>query len=207
MGMIYGKKVVYWYELSNTITFLPPLPITFDTEIFNRAFGALKYVENKTIVHRSEYLYRIIDFEPSEEDLFLSFVEPVDDDGNVTVSPLAFTLLKIENERKPVKLLIELKEKLIKDISPTAQCIRRDLTDKVSSPLWRKNHVHIWNATDLIVYKLRNNPMCRIAGFADENGDFIMTHYFSDHADYERTLTGAKASSFQNRKTIQWVTE
>jgi putative CRISPR-associated protein (TIGR02619 family) len=207
IGMVYGKKVIHWYEITRQIVILPPMPITFDTEIFNRAFDALKYVEEKTYVHKSEYLYRIKDYEAVEEDLFLSYVENIDDTGNITVSPLAFTLLKIENERRPVKILADLCDSLRKDTTPAVQSIKQHLSEKLSSPLWRRNHMHPFIGTDLTVFKTGNNPVRRIAGFMLNDTDFGVTHCFTNHYEYERVLNVDKIAKFANRTFVDWQAE
>jgi len=207
LGMIYGKKVIHWYDLTKQIMILPPMPITFDTEIFSRAFNALKHVEENTYVHKFEYLNRIKGYEAVEEDLFLSFVESIDNVGNVTVSPLAFTLLKIENERKPVKILAELYSKIRDDTTLAVLSMRQCITEKLSSPLWRKSHIHPFSGTDLIVFKTGNNPVRRIAGFMLNEVDFGVTHCFTDHNEYERVLNVDTIAKFRDRQFVDWQTE
>ena len=94
LGMLYGKPSIYLFEFSEELIKLPPLPITFDLDIYERVKGALRFLENEVVASEDAFLSKIEGYDPSERDLFLSFTESYE--GGITLSPLAYVLLKIE---------------------------------------------------------------------------------------------------------------
>ena len=70
LGMLYGKKTVYIFEFSQELIYLPPLPFTFDINIFERVRPALKLVDNEVAVTEEQFLSRIIGTRKKKENYF-----------------------------------------------------------------------------------------------------------------------------------------
>jgi putative CRISPR-associated protein (TIGR02619 family) len=60
IGMLFGKKIIYIFEHSEALLILPPLPISFNLYLFNRAIPALKYLEKESWASKQAYLSLII---------------------------------------------------------------------------------------------------------------------------------------------------
>ena len=203
VGMLFGKKIVYMFESSKQLLTLPPLPVTFDLNLFHRALPAIKHVENQTFTSKWEYFGRISNFSVDEENLFLSYVEDAGE-GLVTLSPLAFALYKLEDNREVPKILPEIVKDLQNDNSESA-CQLKRMIGHVSSPLWRNMHIHKFEGTDLLVFKI-NLTAERIAGFLKGN-EFYVTHAFKNHQTYEAAMFGARKSDYLNREYAYWPIE
>ena len=78
LGMLYGKKTVYIFEFSESLIILPPLPFSFDLNFFDRVRPALEYLNKEIAVDEELYLSKVVNYTPSERDLFMSFTEPFD---------------------------------------------------------------------------------------------------------------------------------
>ena len=200
-GMIFGRKSVYVFEFSNQLVTLPPLPISFDRNTYNRARSALRYLEEEVAIPEQAFLNRIDGFVPEERDYFMSFVEPFDESGKVTLSPLAFCLLKID-EKDHFCLVSEKVVNLFKGANPTAKEKISRLLDNVADPLWRNSHIKRWGQTDLIVLKPGATAE-RLAGFV-ENGQFHVALMYLDHSDYERDLACHSRNSTKGMKFEKW---
>jgi len=200
IGMIFGIKIVYMFVESNSLLTLPPLPISFNLELFNRVKPALKDLIDSPRLSRWEYLRRIEDYAQEEENLFMSFVETVGDD--VMISPLAFSLYEIEENRAKPKVSDSVMAKLDKMKDTESQKKLKDMIGESSSIFWRNTHHHSFSGTDLSVFKQGGNA-CRIAGFL-QNGVIFVTHAFGDHDEYEKRLKGTYTKDYLNATYADW---
>jgi len=199
LGMMFGKKTVYIFEFAEQLIFLPPLPFSFDLNIFDRARPALEYIEDKVAVSEQTYLSKIKNYSENERELFLSFVEPFED--KLTISSLAYCFLTTEKESKQALVLKNIANELETDNSHPGLALRR-LLSKVSSPLWRNNHSENWRTSDLIVIK-QNRTAERLAGFV-KNNTFHITHAFRTHEEYEAKLPGCSVKDYVNECFTEW---
>ena len=198
LGMIFGKRSVYRFENSKAMINLPPLPLTFDTEVFDRAKNALSFIEKETCIPEQKFFSLIENYQESERPLFLSFTEP-DDNNFVTLSPLAFCLLSISENTKDLEILPKTKDELNQILKTPHKDKMLSLLKKVRDPLLRNTARDSWNLTDLVVYKLYRSTE-RVAGFYKDNV-FKITHVFAeDHADYERSLKLCYKKDYGNEK-------
>ena len=200
-GMLFGRKSVYVFEFSNQLVTLPPLPISFDLDAYNRARKALRCLEDEVALPEQAYLNQICGFVPEERDFFMAFVEPLDESGQVTLSPLAFCLLKID-EKDHFCWISEKVVSLFKGASPTAKEKIARLLDNVADPLWRHSHIHSFAGTDLIVLKPGATAE-RLAGFG-KNGQFYVALMYLDHNDYERDLARHSRNSTEGMNFEKW---
>lgn len=204
LGMLYGKSSVYIFEHAEQLISLPPLPFSFDIEIYNRVVPALKRIDEKTAISEQEYYANIIDYTEQEKPLFSSFIESIDD-NLVTISPLAEVLLSIENRGASPIVSQNVLEELQDDNTQPALALKRLIKNSVN-PLWRKQHSEKWHETDLIVIK-QNATAERLAGFIKDN-DFHVAYAFRTHELYERDLPKYDVKSAKKLNYKQWeITE
>ena len=209
LGMLYGKKAIYLFEFSEELIELPPLPLTFDYDIFQRVEGALKFLEKEGAAPEEAYLKKIVAYDPAERDLFLSFVEI--EEGLVTLSPLAYVLLKIE-ENAHTPLVSETAIEQIEAQKGQKRTVLERLVLNCANPLWRTHHIHRWKDSDLLIIKPGNTSE-RLAGFM-KDGVFHVALAFANHNEYEKELPKYTLSDFKERtfapfkphivKEIEW---
>lgn len=205
LGMLYRRRSVYIFEHAEELIDLPPLPFAFDLNLYQRAQKALQRIEQETAVREEIFFDAIDGYCPEERDLFLSFTEPVDSSGNITLSPLAFCLLKIETEgSRPPKIRSQVRDFLKRDLGDSGK-ILRTMISNCSSPLWRNTHYHTWSRdkTDLIIMK-RSASSERLAGFLHE-GVFHVTHAFSSHDKYEKELENKFRANYNPSEFTEWA--
>jgi putative CRISPR-associated protein (TIGR02619 family) len=203
LGMLYGKRSVYIFEFADELIHLPPLPFSFDLALFQRVSPALSYMYEEVAVSEEAFLGKILDFTPSERELFMTFTEPFDG-GKITISPLAYCLLNIEEKQESCLVCKKVVDKLEKTVGTPGIVLQR-LIVKSGSPMWRNFHLHRWGNTDLLIMKPGNTPE-RIAGFV-KKGKFHVTHAFSDHQEYERTLGKYSKKDFAETEFMSWEPE
>ena len=204
LGMLYGKRSVYIFEHAEQLINLPPLPFSFDIDIYNRVVPALKRIDEQTAIAEQEYYACIIDYTEQEKPLFTSFIEPIGD-NMVTISPLAEVLLSIENRNSYPIVSQNVIDELQYDNTQPALALKRLIKNSVN-PLWRKQHSEKWHETNLIVIK-QNATAERLAGFVKNNA-FYVAYAFRTHEIYERDLPKYDEKMAKNLKYQQWeITE
>ncbi|KZS22760.1 hypothetical protein BMY_0587 [Wohlfahrtiimonas chitiniclastica] len=199
--MLYGKRSVYIFEHAEQLINLPPLPFTFDIDIYNRVVPALKRIDEQTAISEQEYYSCIIDYTEHEKPLFSSFIEPIDN-NMVTISALAEVLLSIENRNAVPIVSQSVIDGLQDDMTHPGLALKRLIKNSVN-PLWRKQHSEKWYTTDLIVIK-QNATAERLAGFIKDNA-FHVAYAFRTHEAYERDLPKYNENSAKNMNYTQWV--
>lgn len=204
LGMLYGKRSIYIFEHAEQLISLPPLPFSFDIEIYNRVVPALKRIDEQTAISEQEYYANIIDYTEQERPLFTSFIEPIGD-NMVTISSLAEVLLSIENREAAPTVSRNVIEELQNDNTQPALALKRLIKNSVN-PLWRNQHSKNWRLTDLIVIK-QNATAERLAGFI--KGDaFHVAYAFRTHEAYELELPKYDVSGAKKLDYKQWdITE
>ena len=200
LGMLYGKRSVYIFEHAEQLINLPPLPFSFDIDIYNRVVPALKRIDEQTAITEQEYYSCIIDYIEQEKQLFTSFIEPIGD-NMVTISPLAEVLLSIENRNSYPIVSQKVIDELQHDITQPALALKRLIKNSVN-PLWRKQHSEKWYETNLIVIK-QNATAERLAGFIKDDA-FYVAYAFRTHEIYERDLPKYDEKIAKNLKYQQW---
>jgi putative CRISPR-associated protein (TIGR02619 family) len=194
LGMLYGRRCVYLFEYAEELINLPPLPFSFNLQLYNRVRPALVYTEENVAVSEEAFLSKVIDYTPAEHDRFMVFTEPFDE-HSVTISALAYCLYNIDNAgEKPL-----LAESALKDLSKTtgtSSVVLRRLIKKSTNPLWRSQHTHTVYTSDLIILK-QGHTSERIAGFV-RDGRFLITIVFDNHDDYEANIGKHRQKDYEN---------
>jgi putative CRISPR-associated protein (TIGR02619 family) len=200
LGMLYGKRTVYMFEFADEIITLPTLPFSFDMTLYNRARPAISLIETEVAVTEEAFLKKIRNYSSEEQDRFLAFTEPFDS-NLITLSPLAYCFVSIEqNNKKPI-IAQSVFEDLLEMEGVTALMVKRLIKNSVN-PIWRERHIENWRGTDLLVLKQINTAE-RIAGFLKE-GRFYITHVFASHDDYQRILGRYSKKDFNNVPFVKW---
>lgn len=204
LGMLYGRPSVYIFEHAEQLIYLPPLPFTFDIDIYNRVVPALKRIDEQTAISEQEYYSYIIDYTESEKPLFTSFIEPIGD-NMVTISSLSEVLLSIESRNSTPTVSQNVIDLLQSDNTQPALALKRLIKNSVN-PLWRKQHSKKWKQTDLIVIK-QNATAERLAGFIKDDA-FYVAYAFLTHESYEFNLPKYDERSAKKLSYKQWeITE
>ena len=201
LGMLYGRKSVYVFEWAKQLITLPPLPFSFDLNIYNRVRDALLYLEKEVAVPERAFFARIADYVPVEHDLFTAFVEPFDETGRITISPLAYCLLQMDSPEPSCYVSEKVLETLRKVDAVTNEKLKR-LIDNIASPIWRNSHLHRWEGSELLIIKTGNTPE-RFAGFMKDNM-FYVGLAFPSHDEYEKAFGRYSRSSFDGLYFKKW---
>jgi len=189
LGMIFRAPVVYVFEFAETVISLPPLPIGFAADLFDRAFPAMNWASEEVVFDVNEFYRRIPGFNPNEAPLFDSFLEITPDaDGNrlASLTPLASVLAEREQGGAPLRL----SETALRDLTNLSSAERREVEPylfKLKSALWRSQHRGITKKTsNLEFYPRGNTTTWRFGGFTD-SGVFHLC-WFAQHNTYDRLI-------------------
>jgi putative CRISPR-associated protein (TIGR02619 family) len=187
LGMIFRAPVVYVFEFSETLINLPPIPITFATDLFDRALPALAWAKDVGVFQVGDFYRRIPDISPEETSWFDSFLEISSDsaDGRLAaLSPLTSVLA--ERELSAGGLRISPRAK--RDLDNLSQSDRSEVVhhlSKLSSALWRSQHKDMKPNSDLEFYPRGHNPW-RFAGFSSDSSFHLC--WFDRHDTYLRLI-------------------
>ena len=188
LGMIYRAPVVYVFEFAETLIKLPPLPIGFATDLFERAMPALRWAVDEGIFDPENFYRKIPGFASEEREWFDSFLEVTPDVGGkmlASLSPLAEVLAQREGGPEAELMLSALARADLEKLSGPDLKEVRDHLRKLASPLWRSQHRDTKHSNDLDFYPRGHNPW-RFAGYI-EGGLFYLC-WFARHDDYERRM-------------------
>jgi hypothetical protein len=174
MGMLYGRRSVYLFEFAEKLINLPPLPFSFDIQLYSRVRPAFDFIDEHVAVTEDAFLGKIVNYVPEERDLFLSFTEPFDD-STITLSPLAYCLLNIGKAGDAPIIAKPALDILSKVTGESSLVIKRLIKNSVN-PLWRQQHYHTCNTSDLLVLK-QGRTSERVAGYICDN-KFYITNIF-----------------------------
>lgn len=196
LGMLYGAKVVYMFEFSNQLVTLPPLPVTLDLEIFERARPALRWAKEQAVFAPATFFGFISGYDAEEESLFTGFLE-VESGSEATLSPLAMVLLNEETACSDHLMISQSVRSFFESMQPDENDRMRSLAWRLASPLFRRMTRKAFHGTDLEVYG-RSRFAARFAGFT-QNGIFhlCLAQWVSSHDDYERVFSSKNRGDFQ----------
>jgi putative CRISPR-associated protein (TIGR02619 family) len=203
LGMLFGLRTIYVFEFANSLISLPPLPVSFDLRLYERALPALELVLEQGIVSEGAFFSAIEGFADSEHDLFTGFIER--DGGVVTLSTLAQVLVRMDSSNKRgIKLLPEVRRKWESAI-PGYKAEMERILIRAASPLWRKLHGHSFKTSELFIFGEVSGA--RIAGIVTDDVFHVTSFHLIDrgeHAAYEAAVTAKKPSDFNLDGFIEW---
>lgn len=187
LGMIFRAPVVYVFEFAEALISLPPVPITFATDLWERALPAMVWAKDIGIFDANDFYRRIPAFKPEETTWFDSFLEiaPGSGDGRLaSLSPLASVLA----EREISTNCLRLSHRAARDLEGLSWSDRREVDhhlSKLMSSMWRSQHRDIKPNNDLEFYPRGHNPW-RFAGFTADDGFHLC--WFDRHDRYLRLI-------------------
>ncbi len=198
-GLLYQLPVVYIFERSDALLWLPPAPIHFDYERVARAEKALRRLHKETGMAKEEFFRLIPHLEYHERPWFEALLE--EHDGEVTLS--AFGLLLLEAlEREQSQVYISGKAK--KAYEASAGIARSQFTfmlERVRDPLWRIQKRHAIQNTELEVFKPGSTAQ-RIGCLV--RGSTVYVCELIDGHDYS-VIEGKRASDYELADFVPWT--
>ena len=200
LGMLYGRRCVYLFEFAEELINLPPLPFSFDMRLYSRVRPALAFLEKEVAVSEDAFLSKVINYTPSEHDLFMSFTEPFDE-HKVFISALAYCLHNIDKLEEMPQIAESALEFLSKVKGNSAKTIDR-LIKNSANPFWREQRIHTVYTTDLMIIK-QGHTSERIAGFV-RNGKFLITTIFDNHDDYSANIGKHRIKDYENARFVTY---
>lgn len=194
LGMLYGARVAYVSRASHQLVTLPPLPLTYDSVVFERAREALEWAERKTVFKAGQFLGRITGLTPEELDLFTGFVE-TDDNGECTLSPLAMVLIEKDREGSGQVMLTQAMMSKLDKLKGSDRAHALALLRRSGSPQWRDQWHHKFETTDLNVFG-RGRLEIRVAGFLVGHDFYVCEFFYKEHDTYESTLHNTRQAQY-----------
>ena len=189
LGMLFRLRTVYVFEFAEALVNLPPLPVTFDLHLFERAEPALEAMEREIAIPLERYFKMITGFQAYERDLFNGFIAEIEP-GKVTMSPLAMALFAVDQEGVHDVRLSPAAAAVLEQSEGVKRAALERMLMRVASPLWRTLHAHI-NQAGLIYYKPGATAE-RVSAVVCE-GAVMVCGLFTDHDDYERAIAAKRA--------------
>lgn len=188
LGMLFRLRTVYVFEFSDALVRLPPLPVSFDLHLFERAEAALGAMDRETALPLDKYYAKIQDFQEYERELFNGFIVELEP-GMATMSPLAMVLYSMDQAgAHDIRLSPAARAELDQCEGVKRAALERMLA-RVASPLWRSVHAHI-NCGGLVYYKPGSTAE-RISAFIIDDA-VMVCGLFANHDEYEKAINTQK---------------
>ena len=189
VGMLNHCKVLYTFEQTKTVLELPSLPFSLDISLYRRAEAALQHLEAEVELPKEVFLNEIVDYSPSEESLFLGFVQQTDDGTKVTPNSLLASLLEAQVAENTGAMLSKDARQDLEKIGPGP------LYDKFTNfilrsqnPDYRDNNLHPLETTNLYAMK-RIQTGERLLGYPVDTKFYVAR--VLQHDEYDRLTTGS----------------
>jgi putative CRISPR-associated protein (TIGR02619 family) len=189
LGMIYRAPVVYVFEFAESLITLPPLPIGFATDLFERALPALRWASDEGVFDPAAFYRLIPGYVPDEQQWFDSFLEIVPDAAGqvmASLSPLAEVLTQREGGIETEMMISTMAREELERLSGPDRKEVNDHLRKLTSALWRSQHRDTKHTNDLDFFPRGHNPW-RFGGFVV--GGVFHLCWFAKHGEYERRLS------------------
>jgi len=206
-GMMNNLKVVYVFEFSKELIYLPPAPVNFDYSRLLKAYGALKFLKEEEIVKEDEFFNKLNDVKYSDREYYTSLIEYYEIINNiqyVIASPFARLFFDdIDKERvEEVYLSSDAVKDLEKFDSVNIQVIYK-MIEKIQDPILRKSKYHSFKNNDLLIYKDGNVP--ERFSFYEKSNKIYICNIWIDHDRYERDGSKKAKNDFKNFVLIETV--
>ena len=205
LGMLLGLKTVYVFEFSNDLIQLPPLPLSFDMGIFERALPALEHLRKEGAVPENEFFAKVRGLQDDERPRFASFLEydPNDPGRMVTISPLLDMFWEMDHQGGDEVLISTEIANSLNTESPENVAITQWFLAHLAHPLWRGSHFHSFHGTGLQVFK-PGNVAQRAACILDNQKVYVCEIFLAHSVDYEKRLRNRKRSDYDLAKFVSW---
>ena len=206
LGMLLGLKTVYVFEFSKYLIQLPPLPLSFDMGIFERALPALEYLRSEGAVPENEFFAKIRGLQDDERARFASFLEydPNDPGRMVTMSPLLDMFWELDHQGGDEVLLApEIARRLSQEV-PEKKAIIQWFLAHLAHPLWRGIHFHRFHGGPGIRVFKPGNVGPRAACILEDNKVHVCELYTEHDGDYETKLQDRVRSDYDLASFVPW---
>lgn len=203
IGMLFGLRSVYIFEHAESLISLPPLPVSFDMHLYERARPALQQILAEGVINEDAFFSAIEGFDESERSLFGGFVEH--ENGMVTLSTLAQVLVSMDTGRE---CRIMLHPEVLAKFNAAGsfyQCEMARYLGRVSFATWRSGNIHRFYGTRLKIYGNQRQP--RIAGFPVGDVFYVTSYHHVEreqHDDYYGYVTGKGPDDFDTTEFVAW---
>lgn len=200
-GLLKALPVIYLFERSNQLLTLPPVPLGFDLERLARAHDAMHQLREAGAMPAERFFEAIPGLDFAERRWYEALLE--EDDGEVTLSAFGEMLAADLDEQESAQLLLAPGVARRLDKASPAEQERMDmLLNHLRNPLWRQQHRHAFQGTDLAVFKPGSTPD-RAAAFLEGNRIFVC-ELFTNHDEYERVLKGCQRNDYEKADFLPW---
>lgn len=203
VGMIFHVPTFYVFEFSDALIRLPPLPISFDLELFLRARPAVASLQKEGVMPEERFYKLIPGFEEGERPYFQSLLEV--DGSDATLSPLALTLAEMqESERKAVWLSPQAQEKM-ESLQGTNRKRLEDVLTRFANPLWRVGQSHSFPSCELPVFGGKKLPFRMAAVFRGGRAYLCRLYRVEEHDTYEAEFAKLRLRDYETLDNfIEW---
>lgn len=181
-GMLRGVPLVYVFEQTQALVYLPPLPIDFDWEVLEQIEQALAQIDEQVTIPEGELRALLGEDFPRVEGLFMEY------EGGITLS--AFGHMLLEGLRRAPQVPVMLSPSASEKLQRVQGAQREELElllDRIRNPIWRAQKRHWFQGTDLKVFLSGHTPY-RLAVCAVKNDIVYVAEIYTEHEHYERDL-------------------
>lgn len=196
IGMLFRVPTVYVFEFAETLIYLPPLPISFDLQLFLRARPAMAALRQRHggVMNEQEFYRLIPGFQEDERPLFQSLLEK---DGNdATLSPLADALARHEEAARCAIWLSPEARQVLNALNGETRGRLERILIRLTNTIWRAAHIHQFHLCELPVFKAFQFRIA--ARFVGDRAYVCRVHHMSDHRAYENEFETLRLKDFQN---------
>jgi putative CRISPR-associated protein (TIGR02619 family) len=200
-GLLQSLKVVYIFEQSKALLYLPPAPIQYGNERISQAMGALAQLEKAGTMPRESFFQAIPGLAYHDRWWYEALLEE-DEGGYVTLS--AFGAL-LAGARASEQAQVFLSPTARRDFEASRGNVREQfafMLERVRDPIWRQGKRHNFTGTDLTVYKPGNTSE-RLAAIVQ--GNRVYACELLQHDAYERVLPGKMAAQYRLSEFTPWA--
>lgn len=188
VGMLNHCKVLYTFEQTATVLELPSLPFSLDVSLYQRAEAALQHLEAEVELPKEVFLNKIVDYSPSEEGLFLGFVQQTDDGTKVTPNSLLASLLEARIAENTWAMLSNDAREDLEKVGPGPLYDKfTDFILRSQNPDYRDHNLHPLDMTTLYAMK-RIQTSERLLGYPVDTKFYVAR--VLQHDEYDRLTKG-----------------
>ncbi len=201
-GLLYRLRVVYLFEFTDELINLPPAPLSFDFEGLARANDALALLKREGVIPKERFFAAIEGLDYHERDRFEALLE--EDGDQVTLSCFG-QLFEDARELGQSEVLLHRRARETYEASDgSVRPVFERLFSCMADPLWRAAHIHAFQSTDLLVWKVPRSKI-RAAGYERGSKVYICLIYVTDYAGYRRELPEARLREFEEGPFSTWT--
>lgn len=193
-GLLRHYRLVYIFERSKELLYLPPVPITYDYECLGQARTAIAKLEETGGMSRREFeQYIPAGFSYHDRQWFDILVEEVD--GLVAPSAFAMLLFGGRDERQATVYLSPAAKKALDNSENVSKQQFLFMLSRVADPLWRQHKLHsLKTETNRLECYKPGNTAERMFAYTIGKNKVIVCELTKDHEQEYTRVINAKLS-------------